>query len=270
MPLNPLWAVWFAVSLPVRPMSFSRLFTSVLWYLPSAMLAVIAFVMWCRGLAPRFPLFFSYIILVPVRDMVLAWLPLDRHRYSSIYWWGEGVAVLLALGIIFELVGYFVRTYPFLGFLLRVLSVAGVLAGALALTLLLWGQGPSGADLAFEWIILTERSARFLQVCLLILVIALMSRLGLTWRNYALGIAAGFGVFAALDLALLELRAHLHALTDNSFVLLRPAAYNLGVLIWAAYFLLPWGEGPINRLPDHDLAQWNDELNQKVDKWYRR
>ncbi len=234
------------------------------------MLVLIAFVMWCRGLAPRFPLFFSYIILVPVRDMALTWIPRDGPSYSSIYWWGEGIIILLAVGVIFELVGYFVRTYPFLRFLLRVLSVVGVLAGALALSLLLWGQSPRGADLAFEWIILTERSARFLQVCLLILVLALMSRLGLTWRNYALGIAAGFGVIAALDLTLLELRAHLHLLTDNAFVLLRPAAYNLGVLIWGAYFLLPGGKSPINRLPDHDLDQWNDELNRKVDKWYRR
>ncbi len=78
--------------------------------------------------------------------------------------------------------------------------------------MLIWTEGPwRGPMWRFEWIILTERSARFLQVCLLIVAIALMSRLGLTWQNYSVGIAAGFGVFAALDLALLELRAHLHA-----------------------------------------------------------
>ena len=59
---------------------------------------------------------------------------------------------------------------------------------------------------------LSERSARFMQVCLLIVAIAMMSRLGLTWRDYSLGIAAGFGVYAALDLVLLELRGHLHVL----------------------------------------------------------
>jgi len=251
-------------------MTFSRLLTSVLWFLPSAMLVVVALVMWRRGLVSRFPLFFTYTLLLPVRDLILMCLPFGGPLYSTVFWWGEGVVVLVALGVIFEIVGYFVRTYPFLRFLLRVLSVAGVAAGTLALALLLWGKGPSGADLALEWIIMTERSARFLQVCLLILAIALMSRLGLTWRNYALGIAAGFGVYAALDLILLELRAHLHALADNSFVLLRSAAYNLGVMIWAAYFLLPWGGGPVNRLPDNDLAQWNDELNHKVNKWYRR
>ena len=146
------------------------------------------------------------------------------------------------------------------------MDLAGV-AGAAALPLL-WAKVHGGGR-AFEWIILTERSARFLQVCLLIVAIALMSRLGLDWRNYSVGIAAGFGVYAALDLALLELRAHLHALTDAAFVLLRPAAYNLGVAIWAFYFLRPRGGKPVGGLPGTDLANWNDALTEHVDKWYR-
>jgi hypothetical protein len=251
-------------------MNFSRLSTSVLWLLPLTMLVVIAFVIWRRGLVGRFPLFFSYTLLLPARDAALYFLPRPGDRYSSVYWWGEGVAVLLSLGVVFELVGHFVRPYPFLRFLLRVLSVAGVIAGALALALLIWGKGPTGADLAFEWIILQERSARFLQVCLLIVAIAMMSRLGLTWHHYSLGIATGFGVYSALDLTLLELRAHLHVVTDAAFVLLRPAAYNLGVLIWAFYFLRPQSGNPVDRLPGSDLANWNDALTEHVDKWYRR
>ena len=215
-------------------------------------------------------LFFSYTLLLPARDAALYFLPHPGDRYSSVYWSGEGVAVLLSLGVVFELVGDFARPYPFLRFLLRALSMAGVIAGALALALLIWGKGPSGADLALEWIILLERSARFLQVCLLIVAIALMSRLGLTWHHYSLGIAAGFGVYSALDLILLELRAHLHIVTDAAFVLLRPAAYNLGVLIWAFYFLRPQGGNPIDRLPGNNLANWNDEVSEHVDKWYRR
>ncbi len=96
-----------------------------------------------------------------------------------------------------------------------------------------------------------------------------MSRLGLTWQNYSVGIAAGFGVYAALDLALLELRAHLHAVTDTAFVLMRSAAYNLGVAIWAFYFLRPRGGKPVGGLPATDLANWNDTLTEKVDRWYR-
>jgi hypothetical protein len=145
-----------------------------------------------------------------------------------------------------------------------------VVLGAAALAMLIWTKGPAGADVALEWIILAERSARFLQGCLLIVAIAMMSRLGLTWRHFSLGIAAGFGVFAALDLVLLELRAHLHLISDSTFVLLRSAAYNLGVLSWAFYFLRPQGGNPVDRLPGTDVANWNDALTEHVGKWYRR
>jgi len=251
-------------------MNFSRLATSVLWFMPLAMQCVIAVVMLRRGLVGQFPFFFSYTVLLPARDATLYFLPQPGNRYSSVFWWGEAAAILLALGIIFEISFHFVRSYPFLRLFLRVLWISAVIVGAAALAMVIWTKGPAGADVALEWIILTERSARFMQVCLLILAIAMMSRLGLTWRHYSLGIAAGFGAYAALDLILLELRAHLHVITDATFVLLRSAAYNLGVAIWAFYFLRPQSGGPVDRLPGTDLVNWNDALTQHLNKWYRR
>ncbi len=249
-------------------MNFS-LATSILWFVPLAMQCVIAVVMLCRKLVGQFPFFFSYTVLLPSRDATLYFLPQSGNRYSTVFWWGEAAAIVLALGVVFEISWHFIQRYPFLRLFLRVLWISAVIAAAAALAMLLWTKGPAGTDVALEWIILTERSARFLQVCLLIVAIALMSRLGLTWQNYSVGIAAGFGVYAALDLALLELRAHLHAVTDTTFVLLRSAAYNLGVAIWAFYFLRPRGGKPAAGLPGTDLANWNDALTEHVDKWYR-
>ncbi len=251
-------------------MNFLRLATFVLWFVPLAMQCVIAVVMVCRRLVGQFPFFFTYTVLLPSRDTALYFLPPSGNRYSTVFWWGEAAAIVLALSVIFEISWHFIRPYPFLRVFLRVLWIAAVIAAAAALAMLLWTKGPAGTDVALEWIILTERSARFLQVCLLIIAIGLMSRLGLTWQNYSVGIAAGFGVYAALDLALLELRAHLHAVTDTVFVLMRSAAYNLGVAIWAFYFLRPRGGKPVGGLPGADLANWNDVLTEHVDKWYRR
>ena len=250
-------------------MNFSRLATSVLWFVPMAMQCAIVLVMLRRELVGQFPFFFSYTVLLPVRDAILYFLPQSSNRYSTVFWWGDAAAILLALSIVFEISWHFMRSYPFLRLFLRVLWISAVVACSAALAMLLWTKGPVGTDLALEWIILTERSARFLQVCLLIVAIALMSRLGLTWQNYSVGIAAGFGVYAALDLALLELRAHLHAVTVTAFVLMRSAAYNLGVAIWAFYFLRPQGGKPVGSLPGTDLANWNNALTEHVNKWYR-
>jgi hypothetical protein len=251
-------------------MNFFRLATPVLWVMPLVVQCVIATVMLRRGLVGQFPFFFTYTLLLPARDAILSFLPRPGDRYSNLFWWGEAVAILLALAIIFEISWHFVRPYPFLRLFLRVLWISAIVVGLAALAMLIWTKGPAGADIALEWILLGERSARFLQVCLLIVAIAMMSRLGLTWRLYSLGIAAGFGVYAALDLALLELRGHLHLISDSTFVLLRSAAYNLGVAIWAVYFLQPRSGNPVDRLPGTDLANWNDTVAQHVDKWYRR
>jgi hypothetical protein len=251
-------------------MSFVHVATFVFWFLPVALQSLVAFIMFRRRMVRQFPVFFTFNLLVPARDVTLYFLPFSGNLYSAVFWWGESATTALELGVVFENTWHFIKPYPFLRVFLKVLGVAGIIAAAAALALLLWTKGPAGTDLALEWIILTERSARFLQVCLLILAIALMSRLGLTWQHYSLGIAAGFGVYAALDLVLLELRAHLHVVTDNTFVLLRSAAYNLGVAIWAFYFLRPQGGKPVGGLPSTDLANWNDALTQHIDQWYRR
>jgi hypothetical protein len=250
-------------------MRFSRLATNVLWLVPLAIQCMIAVVMSLRGLAKQYPFFFSYTVLLPARDIVLLRLPYPGPFYSRVYWWGEAGAILLSVGVIVETIRHLIEPYPFLRAVFRMLWVVGIIAAVAAMAILLWTNGASGGRI-IESIILFERSARFLQVCLLIAIISLISRLGLTWHSYSVGITAGFGIYAALDLALLELRANLHAITDTAFVFLRPAAYNLAVLVWAFYFLRPPTKTTIERLPSTDLASWNDALTERIDKWYQR
>jgi hypothetical protein len=263
-----LWAGRFASSLLVRPMNSSDLARTVLWLVPLALQCVIVVVMSYRGLARRFPVFFCYSLLLPARDLLLLYLSYPSPAYARIFWWGEGWALLLSLGVIVETIRHLIEPYPFLRTVFGIFWIGCIVAGAAALAMLLWNNGPSGADLALEWIILTERSARFLQVCLLIAVVFLISRLGLTWYDFSVGIAAGFGTYAALDLSLLEVRASFHIFSEAAFVLLRSAAYNLAVGIWAFYFFRPRRVHLIERLPGHDLANWNDALTEHVDKWY--
>jgi hypothetical protein len=189
--------------------------------------------------------------------------------YSLVWFCGEALAVLLGLGVILETIRHIIPPYPFLKLVLKVAWILGGISAATAVLMLLVTSG-TGADRVFESIILTERSARFLQVCLLIVVIALVSRLGLTWHNYSIGIVAGFGVYAALDLAILELRTHLHIISDALFVLLKPAAYNLATVIWALYFLPAWRTKPVDQLPNTNLKEWNDAVTGYIDQWYRR
>ena len=246
------------------------LLTKALWSVPLLLQVAIAIVILRRKLVGVFPIFFAYTILVPARDIVLLFLPYSGNPYSFVYWWGEALAVLLGLGVIFETLRHIFPPYPFLGVVLKLVWILGGTAAVAALLILILSGGGTGADPLLESIILLERAARFLQVCLLIIVIALMSRLGLTWRQYSIGIVAGFGIYSALDLATLEFRGHLHSVSSDTFVLIHSAAYNLGAIIWAAYFLPSWSRSPVEHLPRTNLAEWNEAVTDYVDQWYRR
>ena len=250
-------------------MRLSHLATNVLWLAPLALQCAIAVAMYLRGLIRQYPCFFIYTVLLPCRDFVLLFLPYAKHSYSRVYWWGEAGAVLLSLGVILEIIWHFTQPYPFLRAVFRVVWIVAVLALIAAIAIWFWSNGPSGEDLVLEQIILLQRSARFLQVCVLIVAVALMSRLGLTWQRYSLGIAVGFGIYAALDLTLLELRGSLHDITDTTFVLLRSSAYNLAVIVWGLYFLRRPKVEVVDGLPLTDLANWNETLSQHVEKWYQ-
>jgi hypothetical protein len=254
----------------VRPMTFSHLLSKTLWVFPLALQLAIAFVMWRRKLVRIFPIFFGYTVLVVSRDIVLLFLHNPGPAYFFVYWWGDALAVLLGLGVIFEALRNIFPPYPFLRVVLKSVWILGGIAAVTAVLMLVFSNGGTGAERVFESMILLERPARFLQVCLLIIVITLMSRLGLSWHQYSLGIVAGFGIYSALDLLTLELRGHLHFVTDATFVLVRPAAYNLGAIIWAAYFLPRWSRTPVEHLPKNNLAEWNEAVTDYVDQWYRR
>lgn len=244
--------------------------TKVLWLMPLVLQAAISVVMLYRRLVTIFPIFFSYTVLILFRETVLLFLPYTGNLYSLFYWCSEALAVLLGLGVIFETVKHLFAPYTFLRILLKLVWIVGIIAAVTALLMLVLTNRVTGADRVFEFIILTERSVRFLQACLLILVTALMSRLGVTWHHYSVGIVAGFGVYSALDLGVLEFRAHLHFINDVGLVLLTSGAYNIAAILWASYFLRSWRKTPIEYLPKTHLTEWNEAVSGYVDQWYRR
>jgi len=245
------------------------LLTKALWLVPLVLQVAIATVMLQRKLVRVFPIFFGYTAVVSAREFVLLFLNYSGNAYSVVWFWGEALAVLLSLGVIFETLRHILPPYPFLGVVFKLVWILGGMAAVAALLMLILSGPRTGADPLLESIFLRERAVRFLQVCLLIIVIALMSRLGLTWYQYSIGILAGFGIYSALDLVTLEFRDR-HFLGGDTFVLIRSAAYNLGAIIWAAYFLPAWTRSPVEHLPRTNLAEWNEAVADYVDQWYRR
>jgi hypothetical protein len=246
-----------------------QIITMALWITPIVVQSFLAMVMVHRKLVKIFPVFFSYSVLLPAREILLLVVRNYPNLYSGIYWLSEATVVALSLGVVYEVIWHLVRPYSFLG---RIALGAFWVVTALALVvglIMFLSSNPSGqTDPLFEIIVLAERSVRFLQACGLVVLILLMSRLGLTWQHYAVGIAIGFGVYAASDLVLLELRAHLHKISDKTLVLLNSAAYNFAVAIWAVYFVShrPRSRTIAATLPNTEISRWNEELSKYLNK----
>src|SRR6266446_844993 len=214
--------------------------TVALWIAPIVVQSIIVIVMLHRKLVEIFPVFFTYSLLVPAREILLFFVRNHPDLYSRIYFFSEAIVVALSLGVIYEVIWHLIRPYPFLRWIaFKFFWIVAAVALALGLIMFLSSSPAVQPDPLLEIIILAERSVRFLQACWLIVLVLLMSRLGLTWQYYAVGVATGFGVFSGLYLALLELQTHLHLISEGTLRLLNSTAYNLAVIIWAVYFVRP-------------------------------
>jgi hypothetical protein len=251
-------------------MNFSHVLTRILWICPLICQAAIVWVMLKRRLVYIFPVFFSYTVVVFSREVILLFLTYPGNPYRLVYWCGEILVVLLGLGVIVEILRHVILPIPSLRFLLSSVWILGFIAALTALLMFFLSRGGAGADRVFEFTMLGERSARFLQASLLIVVLALMSRLGLTWHNYSVGIVAGFGIYSSVALAAFEFRAHLHLLSHAALAVINSAAYNAAALIWVFYFWRAWRNTPVESLPKTDLPDWSEAVTDYVHQWYRR
>jgi hypothetical protein len=243
--------------------------TMALWITPIVVQSILAIVIIRRRLVGIFPVFFTYSVLVPAREILLLLVRNHLDLYYRIYLFGEVIVVALSLGVICEVIWHLIRPYSFLSrFAFRFFWTIAAVGLALGLTMFLSSSRSGQRDTPLETMFLVERSVRFLQACWLIVLILFMSRLGLTWQYYAVGIATGFGVFSASYLVLLELQTHLHLIAEETLRLLNSTAYNVAIIIWAVYFVPRRVKTGIvvASLPKAEISRWNEELSKYLNK----
>ena len=250
-------------------MNFSRLVAETLWGLPLVLQAGITVFMGRHKLVKVFPFFFSYSAVVLTTGLALIFLPYGHRAYALVYWSSETLAVLLGLAVIFEILGHVLPKTSSLKFISHCVWILGSIAAVAALLILIMSEPLEGNDRVFGVIMVAERSVRFLQASLLIIVTALMSRLGLTWRDESVGIAAGFGIYSALALGIYQFGYHWHLISGSAFVLLNSAAYNVAVIIWGFCILRPPRLTPVGQLPKADVAEWNSAVTDYLHQWSR-
>ena len=213
----------------------------ILWLLGPALQVVLVVVMQRAKLARQFPFFFAYTLFEIVSNIVL--FSLYRGLYGKAYfytfWLCRALGILMGFAVLREVFAFALR--PYTG--LRDLGMMMFRWAAFLLILISGIMAGSGASSQLASITKTlvnlELSMGIMQCGLLMFMFLCASSLGLSWSTPAFGIALGFGISAASELTVSSLKAHLGTPWDVSLNLIGSCAFDVAVLLWLAYMLMP-------------------------------
>jgi hypothetical protein len=239
-----------------------------LWVAPYVILAILAFLVWRRGLHKQFPAFFCYAIFESAGGGIIYAIDISPSVSGPIYWRTYFsfllIEVLIKFVIIGEIFVHLLRPYPSLGKLARALISGIGIFLVFTATIIAAFANPTPFWLISATRIL-GRSDNVVQSGLIVLVFVFAAYFHLNWRREVFGIALGFAISACVYLFYWAIMAE-WLLGQKSYFLdfANMATYLVCVLIWCYYLLFPKKRAPTSTvlLPDHSLEVWNRELER--------
>jgi hypothetical protein len=218
--------------------------TTVVFYalliLPPLLLAGVGGIMLRRGLRTQYPYFFAYIVYqVAIFPLLFFFFHRSPDQYFYVYWATAALSPIFGLAVIAELFRHAFRPFEALqGISSTMLRWAAVL-GALCLLIFALNLTGSGTHRLAEVVMVLHRSVRVLQVSLVLLILLFASRLGLTFRHHLVGIAAGFGIFAAVDLMLASVVLRVEPAWYSVLNTFKTSVYLGTTVLWMAVLYRP-------------------------------
>jgi hypothetical protein len=240
----------------------------VLWIAPAVGQCLIALFLSLRRRCADFPVFRAYVFFHIVQ------LPIElysyfhsRALYFYAFWIMQAVDFLLVIAVLQEVFSVVLLDYAALRKLATNFyrgTVLVLIAVAFGAALLAPG---TEADRTVAGLLTLDASSMFIQLGVLAILFFLSRMLVLGWKDFPFGIALGYGVMASVQLAVSVMRSYLGSESTPGYVLLRPLAYNLAVLIWLFYAIKRERRGTASGLPpEMEVSRWNEAL-EKISKF---
>jgi hypothetical protein len=207
-------------------------------YIPLVLLGVLLFALIARRCWSLFPWFFTYAVFAVCAGLARFITRNQTHAYFWTYWITEALYDLLGVCVMYEVsrrvFGNIGRSWwPRLLF-------PGMVVVSVVLTVGRGTSSPSGLhNRAMVLIILGEIFIRFLEVIMFATLVTLVPVLGLQWRQYAFGVATGFGVYSIVALLTTTRFSVLGLNYYFSWALALIISYSCSVLIWLFFFSAP-------------------------------
>ncbi len=226
--------------------------SNVSWLAGPALEITLLIFMIQRKLHVAFPRFFSYIVFQVVKSGALfvtyRYFNDNNDNYFDAYWTGNAISVLLAVTVMDEILRHLFKEYggiQTLGVvifrwacgLLLVVAVVGALS-----------SHEGSADRIEAAVLAFDRSVRLMECGLFVLLMLLCRVLKDCWRQQVFGIALGFGIFASIELILVNIAMRYGDGSAASVSLVKSVAYNAVTLLWIVYLKQQRQVAPVAKL----------------------
>jgi len=219
-------------------------------YVPWGLLALLFFFMLRNRAYTVCPWFFGYVAFGVCADIARFVVHSRPGAYYATYWITEGGYCLLGILAMYEVFRVIIRYvgsrwWPHLIF-------PGVVIAGTWLSLARAHAVPPRVNGLLYYIVVGEIAVRFVEVFAVLLTV--IPLFGFRRHRYALGVAAGFGFYSAVELLNMikfwELGKGFRALSD----LISITAYSLAVLIWIWFFRVRQEDEPLPALERADAS----------------
>lgn len=243
-----------------------------LWVAPNLLLAVLAGILWQRGLHRGLRSFFVYACFQAFQWGLLYPIDLVPSVSPLIFWWTYWLTSLAQSIIVFVLVSdIFANVFGSYAALARFGKLLIRWAGAFLLITATAIAAYSPENNQF-WIVPAchvVQEATYIVVSGLVLILfAAAAYFRLVWNHKVFGIALGLGVSGCVHLATWAVMANggLSDPTRSLLDVLNMATFHVCVLIWFYYLLVPQKVVVKSSvpLPENNLAVWNRELERLI------
>jgi|SRR5579864_246294 len=244
-----------------------------LWVAPNLLLVPCLYGLSRRRTYRTFPLFFASVaaqlaLFAAALFIVLTLANSPSHMlmYRRVVIADVGISGLLGLGVMYELADQLIASRSSLRSVMQHLlrwTVALLLLVAATCSALIPQGSIEQIGKVFQ---VLDFSSNLVKLGLLLTLVIFSRTLPISWRSLSAGIALGFAVWAAVEIAAAPLYSALGLSYYQRLDLVRALGFHICVLIWLIYIFLP-SKPPSFRghRPDQtDLEGWDQELQKMV------
>jgi hypothetical protein len=220
--------------------------STILWLAPALLQGWIAILMLRRGTHKSYRFFFSYTIFAIAATLAKFLLTEPGKNTWLSFWvaWGcEGVYAVLGFLAIYEAFGHVFENFHHLTWFKYLLPVTAAVMLSIAVLIPLVHPAVDTEPL-LQGIFALKKAVRCLQLGVFFLIFLLARVFNLDYRQYAFGIAAGFGIASAGILLGTLVRTGLGLKFLIFFRYVSSVAYCMAVAVWLASFLRVEPEDP--------------------------